>query len=290
MGAKRVNELCEELGIAPQNPGISTTPIYENKEKTSKYKGVSYDKQTGKWDVRVYSKGQKRKSGGRFNDELDAAKRVNQLCEELGIPLQNPGIRATPNEPYQKKEKISKYEGVTGHKEIEYLYVQLLVKEEKKNNTEYFNNEPDEGNEANQLCGESGILPQNPKISPVPNQQHRTKEKTSQYKGVSYDKRIGKWIAAVSLKGENKQKYGGRFDDELDAAKRVNELCEVFGIPEQNPEVRGILNLNKKRKTSQYAGVYWHRQIGHWYTVLHQKDKNERMVACLKMNWMQPRE
>jgi hypothetical protein len=79
--------------------------IYEAKEKTSQYKGVSYDKQTGKWDVRVYSKGQKRKSGGRFNDELDAAKRVNQLCEGFGIPQQNPEISATPNEPYQVTKK-----------------------------------------------------------------------------------------------------------------------------------------------------------------------------------------
>jgi hypothetical protein len=68
---------------------------------------------------------------------------------------------------------MSKYEGVTGHKESENLYVQLLVKKEKTNNTEYLNNERDKGNEANQLCGESGILPKNPKISPVPNQQHR---------------------------------------------------------------------------------------------------------------------
>ena len=36
-----------------------------------------------------------------FKDELDAAKRVNQLCEEQGIPLQNPEISAIPNEQYQ---------------------------------------------------------------------------------------------------------------------------------------------------------------------------------------------
>ena len=37
-------------------------------------------------------------NGGTFNDELDAAKRVNQLCEEMGIPYKNPGISATPNQ------------------------------------------------------------------------------------------------------------------------------------------------------------------------------------------------
>ena len=65
------------------------------------YEGVTYHKQTGKWHVRVSSKGQRPKYGGRFNDKMDAAKRVNALCEELGIALQNPGIVATPNELYK---------------------------------------------------------------------------------------------------------------------------------------------------------------------------------------------
>ena len=46
-------------------------------------------------------KGQKPKLGGHFEDELDAAKRVNQLCKELGISLQNPEISETPNQKYE---------------------------------------------------------------------------------------------------------------------------------------------------------------------------------------------
>ena len=75
--------------------------ICERNEKTSQYKGVSYYKYTGKWQAVLSPKGQRPKYGGRFNDELDAAKRVNQLCENFGIPQQNPGISTTPNEPYQ---------------------------------------------------------------------------------------------------------------------------------------------------------------------------------------------
>jgi hypothetical protein len=41
-----------------------------------------------------------------FKDELDAAKRVNQLCEELGIPLQNPTISAIPNQQYQVNKNL----------------------------------------------------------------------------------------------------------------------------------------------------------------------------------------
>jgi len=41
------------------------------------------------WRVKLCIKG-RTVIGGSFNHELDAAKRVNQLCEELGIPAQNP--------------------------------------------------------------------------------------------------------------------------------------------------------------------------------------------------------
>jgi len=36
---------------------------------------------------------------------------------------------------------------------------------------------------------------------------------------------------------KEQKKYCGEFDDELDAAKKVNELCHTFGIPLQNPGV-----------------------------------------------------
>merc|ERR1712034_192863 len=69
MGGKRVNQLCEELGIPPQNPEISAIP------------------------------NQQYQFGGNFKDELDAAKRANQLCEQLGIsPTQNSGVVEIPTQ------------------------------------------------------------------------------------------------------------------------------------------------------------------------------------------------
>jgi len=108
--AKRMNQLCEELEIAPQNHEISAIPNqkYQAKEKTSKYKGVSYHRETGKWDVRVSVKGEKQKYGGRLDDELDAAKRVNEICKDFGIPLKNPEISAIPNQKYQVQKKKRK--------------------------------------------------------------------------------------------------------------------------------------------------------------------------------------
>ena len=41
-----------------------------------------------------------------FKDELDAGKRVNQLCKELEIPLKNPEISGIPNQQYQVTKKF----------------------------------------------------------------------------------------------------------------------------------------------------------------------------------------
>ena len=73
----------------------------EKKEKTSQYKGVYKHKQSGRWYAQLQIKGKNKEYGGTFKDELDAAKRVNQLCEEFGIPLQNPAISAIPNRLFQ---------------------------------------------------------------------------------------------------------------------------------------------------------------------------------------------
>ena len=70
----------------------------EKKEKTSQYKGVAWNKGRKKWFVLIKPKGHNSKYGGYFKDELDAAKRANQLCEQLGIPLQNPKISIIANE------------------------------------------------------------------------------------------------------------------------------------------------------------------------------------------------
>ena len=74
--------------------------VFEVKETTSQYRGVFYHKQTRKWGALVSLKGQKKMYGGIFKYELDAAKRVNEICEELGTPRQNPKICTITNLQY----------------------------------------------------------------------------------------------------------------------------------------------------------------------------------------------
>merc|ERR1712034_116299 len=192
-------------------------------------------------------------------------KRVNQLCEEMEIPLQNPEISAMPNEQYQKKEKASQYKGVYWRKQKKRWYVAIYLKEQKRKYGGSFKDELDAAKRVNQLCEETGIPVQNPTISAIPNQQCQKKEKTSQYKGVYWNNQRKKWRVQLYLKGR-KSKFGGNFKDEVDAGKRVNQLCEKSGIPSHNPEISAIPNqqYSEREKTSQYKGVSWHKQRKRW--------------------------
>ena len=75
--------------------------VCEAKEKTSKYKGVSWSNKQKKWYVRLIANDGKQKYGGSFSDELDAAKKVNQLCAELEIPEKNPGVGMMSNRQWK---------------------------------------------------------------------------------------------------------------------------------------------------------------------------------------------
>jgi len=70
------------------------------KREKSQYEGVYWHRSLGTWIVHFLENG-KINYGGLFNNELDAAKKVNQLCVEAGIPPKNPGINAIQNQELQ---------------------------------------------------------------------------------------------------------------------------------------------------------------------------------------------
>lgn len=55
-------------------------------------------------------------------------------------------------------------------------------------------------------------------------QTYKGKALSSKYKGVSWDKSRNKWIVHVSV--NNRQKYLGRFVDEIEAAKAYNKAAK----------------------------------------------------------------
>jgi len=213
-------------------------------QSTSKYYGISWNEQRNLWQVEFDINGKKTRAF--FEDEFDAVRKLNKFCEQMGMPPQNPGIAETPNQ--QKNKKTSQYKGVSWHKESGKWYAQVQRKGETKIGG-HFHDELDAAKTVNQLCKDFGIPPQNPTINTTPNEQYQFKEKTSQYKGVSYDKQTGKWCVRLYLKREN-QIYGGQFNEEIDAGKRVNQLCKDFGIPQKKSYNQRDTKstLSKKRK------------------------------------------
>jgi hypothetical protein len=254
--ARKVNQLCEELGIPERNPGIGKMPLrpQQAKEKTSKYKGVSWSNKQKKWYVRLIANDGKQKYGGSFSDELDAAKKVNQLCAELEIPEKNPGIGTMLHQQWQAREKTSKYKGVSWNKTCGKWYVRLRAADGKLKYGGGFNNELDAAKRVNQLCVELEIPEKNHGIGKMPYHQWQPKEKKSEYKGVYWNKNRRKWCARLYLKG-NHIKHGGSFERELDAAKKVNQLCEELGIPLKNPGINKTLNKNIDNQTISSEGA-----------------------------------
>jgi hypothetical protein len=52
-------------------------------------------------------------------------------------------------------------------------------------------------------------------------------KRVSQYRGVTWHVRAGKWIAQIKVDG--KPVYIGQFDDEIEAAKAFNEVARSLG-------------------------------------------------------------
>jgi len=213
--ATKINQLCKKMQIPQKNPEL---PQQQKREKTSRYKGVYWHRRSGRWYARIPSNGGKKKFGGSFNHEIDAAKRVNQLCVEMDMSLQNPGISAMPAQKYEKREKKSRYKGVYWHRRSGQWYARLPSNGGKQIFGGTFNNEIDAAKRVNQLCEGCGIPLPNPGISSVPNLKNK-KTQTSQYKGVYWNKNTKKWCAKLFIAKGN-EVYGGGFINELDAAKK----------------------------------------------------------------------
>jgi len=121
--------------------------------------------------------------------------------------------------------------------------------------------ELDAAKSVNQLCEEMRIPHKNPGISAMPNKDRQAKEKTSKYLGVHWYKQRTKWCARLHL--YKKQHFGGLFKNEVDAARKVNQLCEEMGIPHKNHGISAIPNQQWKHENneSESANVVFSSEI-----------------------------
>jgi len=217
---------------------------------SSKYKGVTWSKRDAKWHTSVYLGFKKYKCGANYDNELDAAKRVNQLCDELGIERKNPGVDAMPTQ--QIRRPSSKYKGVSWSKKDKKWYAYLYLGSKTYKRGTGYNNELDAAKKVNQLCDEWGVKRKNPDVNAMPNP--KTTNGVSQlYSGVIWARGDRRWLAAVYIE-KNKKYYGGYYFEEIEAAKRVNQICDELGIEHKNPGVDAMPKQHK-RLISCYHGL-----------------------------------
>ena len=75
--------------------------FFEGKNKTSKYTGVTWNKNYKSWQAQL-AHNKKQYYGRNFDNEEHAAMKVNLLCDKYGIQRKNPTIMLEPD-AIQKK-------------------------------------------------------------------------------------------------------------------------------------------------------------------------------------------
>jgi len=158
--------------------------------------------------------------------------RVNLLCDTFDIARKNPMINIKAD-VIQKllKNQTSIYTGVCWHKDSKKWLVRL-VHNKKSYLGGLFDNEEQAAMKVNLLCDKNGIERKNPMIIIEPDKMQQVPNQTSKYTGVCWHKDFKKWQSRVIHK--NKAYYGGYFDNEEQAAMKVNLLCDKNGIEHKN--------------------------------------------------------
>ena len=95
----------------------------------------------------------------------------------------------------------------------------------------------------------------------------RPQVKTSQFKGVSFNRRTERW--QVFIKKGDTRRYLGMFDSEIDAARVYNAAARhYFGpnayINNVPDDTLTIEDLSKRPKSSAYHGVSFNVETGKW--------------------------
>merc|ERR1712096_117318 len=159
--------------------------------------------------------------GGLFDNEGQAAMKVNLLCDELGIERKNPIIDIELDTIHPCQNHTSIYRGVSWNNNAKKWQAEL-THNKKQCYGGLFDNEEHAAMKVNLLCDRLGIKYKNPMIDIEPD-KIQTVHKSSQYIGVSWIEDRKGWKAQMM---NNKKQYcGGYFDNEEDAAMKINLFC-----------------------------------------------------------------
>ncbi|KAK1739947.1 hypothetical protein QTG54_009706, partial [Skeletonema marinoi] len=183
-------------------------------------------------------------------------KKVDAFVLDLtGVPPQSP----IPKSAGRIKEGASKYTGATFNKVMNKWQAKIRIDGKQRHIGTYENEEeaaadyaravfkyegqgePDNAREQDSFIIDLSDAPPQP---PIPRSAGRVKEGASRYTGVSFDKRINKWLAIISIDGKNHRI--GSYENEEAAA--VDYARAVF-------KYRGQGALDKARKQSSFIDL-----------------------------------
>jgi hypothetical protein len=263
----------------------------------SKYHGVSYFTIDKIWRA-SFVKDNITYYIGRFKNEIDAAKAYNKKAKEVygkfarlnifedepstDIDEEEPSIDITNlnkvDEIKEIKERKTRFRGVTLDKN---RYSAEIFKDNIRYYLGTYGTEEDAAKaynkKAKELYGDRASL--NDVEGDIEIVGHKTK--SSKYRGVSYKKKLNKWLAVIYK--DYKEIYVGIYKTEEEAALAYNiKAIEIHGDKAILNDVEGDVEIIvHKPKSSKYRGVFINKKSNNWIAEI-RKDKKKIRIGTYK--------
>jgi len=288
-----------DLSDVPPKPPIPKSEGHV-KEGASKYTGVSFNKQTNKWQAKIMIKGKQHQIGHYESEEEAAVDYARAVYKYKGEKMQQkslvinlsdvPSQPPIPKHAGRIKEGASKYTGVSFDKQRNKWKAQITI-EGKHQLIGYYDEEDaaaidyaralvkykgkgalDKAREQNTFIVCLSDVPSQP---PIPKSAGRIKEGASKYAGVYryVDNQTKKWKTQIDIDG--KTHHIGFYTSEEEAAvdyaravfkyggkrRRSKDVVDLSGIPPQPPIPK---SGGRKDGASKYAGITFRKKSNKW--------------------------
>ncbi|KAK9804004.1 hypothetical protein WJX72_012082 [[Myrmecia] bisecta] len=249
---------------------------------TSKYKGVHWDKSTGRWHANILHE-HKSVYIGRYVDEVKAARAYDQAALRLRGSTEGtnfPDTAASDKLDPKPRRGSSQYRGVSWSKTKGKWIPQI-----NHGGHVRFLGQYDDQLEAARAFDLAVVqLRRTTKgtnfpdtAANGPNVPYTARATASQYRGVTWHKETKKWHASTQING--KRHYFGLFEDELEAAKAFDRgvwmlrgSTEYTNFPEtaaDSPSPDAPAAFLQPKGTSKYMGVCWETRSAKWIAQFH---------------------
>eukprot|EP01047_Picozoa_sp_COSAG01_P051362 COSAG01_NODE_5294_length_4352_cov_12.531860_2_plen_946_part_00 len=321
---------------------LVTTRRQQQGQRSSKYRGVSWDKNSGRWRVCIKHKGGQEHLGSLLDEESAArayderARELHGVAARLNFPRasEQQGAANVSQDAHvkaayealvatrrQQHANSSKYRGVTWKKKLG-KWSAAIGHEQRWQHLGYFLDEESAARaydararelrgvaaRLNLRVGEQSLDPEASAVSAASEalvatrrQQHAS---SSKYRGVTWRKRLGKWLAAI--RHEKSVQHLGCFLDEESAARAYDARArELHGVAARlnfpragerqgaacqrvDPEVRAAgaalvaTRRQQGQRSSKYRGVSWEKQLRMpWRVSIKHKGGQEHLGSFL---------